>query len=93
MSFSSDVKSEIAKTEILSSCCLHAQVYGLVLFAHFSKYNLSITTENTDVFDLYCSYLKEYCKVNPVISGERHFEKDEHLLVLGKEEDVHKVTK
>lgn len=31
--------------------------------------------------------------VNPVISGERRFEKDEHLLVLGKEEDVHKVTK
>ncbi len=68
MSFSSDVKSELAKTEYLSSCCLHAQVYGLVLFAHFSKYNLSITTENTDVFNLYLSYLKNYCKVNPVIS-------------------------
>ena len=68
MSFSSDVKSEIAKAEILSSCCLHAQVYGLVLFAHFSKYNLSITTENTDVFELYCNYLNDYCKVSPVIS-------------------------
>ncbi len=31
--------------------------------------------------------------VTPVISGERRFEKDEHLLVLGKEEDVRKVTK
>jgi len=31
--------------------------------------------------------------VNPVISGERRFEAGEHLLVLGKEEDVHKVTK
>lgn len=31
--------------------------------------------------------------VTPVISGERHFEKDEHLLVLGKEEDVRKITK
>ncbi len=31
--------------------------------------------------------------VNPIITGERRFEKDEHLLVLGKEEDVHKVTK
>ena len=68
MSFSSDVKSEISKTENISSCCLHAQVYGLVLFAHFSKYNFSITTENTDVFDLYLSYLKDYCEVNPVIS-------------------------
>jgi trk system potassium uptake protein TrkA len=36
---------------------------------------------------------KKNGEVNPVISGERRFEKDEHLLVLGKEEDVHKVTK
>lgn len=68
MSFSSDVKSEISKTENLSSCCLHAQVYGLVLFAHFSKYNFSITTENTDVFELYLSYLRNYCGVEPTIS-------------------------
>ncbi len=68
MSFSSDVKSEISKTENLSSCCLHAQVYGLVLFAHFSKYNLSITTENNDVFNLYLSYLRNYCGVEPTIS-------------------------
>lgn len=68
MSFSSDVKSEIAKTENLSPCCLHAQVYGLVLFAHFSKYNFSITTENSDVFELYLSYLKDYCGVMPVIN-------------------------
>lgn len=68
MSFSSDVKSEISKTENLSSCCFHAQVYGLVLFAHFSKYNFSITTENNDVFSLYLSYLKDYCGVEPVIS-------------------------
>ncbi len=68
MSFSSDVKSEISKAENLSPCCLHAQVYGLVLFAHFSKYNFSITTENPDVFELYNSYLRDYCGVEPVIS-------------------------
>ena len=68
MSFSSDVKSEISKSEILSSCCFHAQVYGLVLFAHFSKYNLSITTENPDVFALYNSYLRDYCKVEPIFN-------------------------
>ena len=68
MSFSSDVKSEISRTENISSCCLHAQVYGLVLFAHFSKYNLSITTENSDVFDLYLSSLRSYCGVEPTIS-------------------------
>ncbi|MBE6770995.1 MAG: DNA-binding protein WhiA [Ruminococcaceae bacterium] len=68
MSFSSDVKSEISKIENLSSCCFHAQVYGLVLFAHFSKYNFSITTENNDVFELYLSYLRDYCDSEPVIS-------------------------
>ncbi len=68
MSFSSDVKSEISKIENLSSCCFHAQVYGLVLFAHFSKYNFSITTENNDVFELYLSYLRDYCGVMPTIS-------------------------
>lgn len=68
MSFSSDVKSEISKIENISSCCYHAQVYGLVLFAHFSKYNLSITSENADVFELYLSYIRNYCKVEPTIS-------------------------
>lgn len=68
MSFSSDVKSDISKLENLSPCCQHAQVYGLVLFAHFSKYNFSITTENQDVFSLYLSYLKDYCGVEPTIS-------------------------
>ena len=68
MSFSSEVKTEITKIENISSCCFHAQVYGLVLFAHFSKYNLSITSENSDVFDLYLTYLKDYCGVKPTIS-------------------------
>ncbi len=45
------------------------------------KYNLAVlATKKND-------------EVTPVISGERRFEKDEHLLVLGKEEDVRKVTK
>lgn len=68
MSFSADVKSELTKIENISSCCYHAQVYGLVLFAHFSKYNLSITSENHDVFELYLSYLKNYCGAEPIIS-------------------------
>ena len=36
---------------------------------------------------------KKNGEVKPVITGERRFEKDEHLLVLGKENDVHKLTK
>ncbi|MBE6770639.1 MAG: TrkA family potassium uptake protein [Ruminococcaceae bacterium] len=36
---------------------------------------------------------KKNGEVKPVVSGDRRFERDEHLLVLGKEEDVRKVTK
>ena len=36
---------------------------------------------------------KKNGEVKPVITGERRFEKDEHLLVLGKEEDVCKSFK
>ena len=45
------------------------------------KYNLAVLATKKDG------------EVKPVISGDRRFEKGEHLLVLGKEEDVHKVTK
>ena len=69
MSFSSEIKSALSKTENLPPCCYHAQVYGLVLFAHFSKYNLSITTENSDVFELYNSNIRDYCGVETVTSA------------------------
>lgn len=36
---------------------------------------------------------KKNGNVQPVITGERRFERGEHLLVLGKREDVRKVTK
>ena len=36
---------------------------------------------------------KKNDEVKPVITGERRFEKDEHLLVLGKEDDVRRLTK
>lgn len=36
---------------------------------------------------------KKNGEVKPVITGERRFEKDEHLLVLGREDDVRKLTK
>ena len=45
------------------------------------KYNLAVLAT------------KKGSKINPVITGDRVFEKDEHLLVLGTYEDVKKVTK
>ena len=66
MSFSSSVKKELASYEVLSSCCTHAQAYGLVLFAHFSSFDISISTENEDVSSLYVSTLSSVCGVTPV---------------------------
>lgn len=45
------------------------------------KYNLAVLAT------------KKGSKINPVITADRVFEKDEHLLVLGTYEDVKKVTK
>ncbi len=45
------------------------------------KYNLSVLAVKTGN------------KLNPVISGDRCFAAGEHLLVLGKEEDVRRITK
>lgn len=68
MSFSSLVKKELASVEVLSSCCLHAQVYGLVLFAHFSPHDISITAESADTCRLYSEGLQELCGVTPSLS-------------------------
>lgn len=45
------------------------------------RYNLSVLAVKTGD------------RLNPVISGDRKFADGEHLLVLGKEEDVRKITK
>ena len=60
MSFSSDIKNELANTDGISQCCYHAQVYGLVLFAHFKASDFSIKTENADVYNLYCDSITNY---------------------------------
>lgn len=71
MSFSSSVKNELGSIEILSSCCLHAQVYGLVLFAHFSPADISITTENSDTARVFSEGLTELCGTQPeLLSSE-----------------------
>ena len=75
MSFSSSVKKELASYEVLSSCCTHAQAYGLVLFAHFSSFDVSITTENEDVSSLYVSTLSSVCKVDPVCDSQNEQKK------------------
>ncbi len=65
MSFSSTIKNELSRIDDIPQCCYHAQVYGLVLFAHFSPNNFSIKTENRDVFNLYSDCVTNYlgCKL------------------------------
>ena len=73
MSFSAEIKKELCSLTNIPECCHHAQVYGLVLFAHFNSYNLSITTENKDVFDLYIKSMNEYvgCDLTVNTQGKR----------------------
>ncbi len=68
MSFSSDVKQELAAIEVLSTCCSKAQVYGLVLFAHFSPSEISLSTENKTVLALYTEAIKDICGAEPEIN-------------------------
>ncbi len=64
MSFSSSVKKELSSIDLIPDCCLHAQAYGLVLFAHFSAFDISVTTENEDTAAMYARSLAEECGVN-----------------------------
>ena len=64
MSFCSDIKDKISNADELSPCCVHAFYYGLISFAHFSKFNLSITTEHRNLYDFYRNILKEYIGVD-----------------------------
>ena len=75
MSFSSEIKNELAQIDGFAQCCFHAQVYGLVLFAHFSQNCLSIKTENKTVFDLYCDYMENYlgCPLPEIKTGSKSF--------------------
>ena len=66
MTFSSSVKKELNNIQVLSACCAHAQAYGLVLYSHFSTFDISITTENEDVAADYVKSLKTVCGVIPV---------------------------
>ena len=75
------IQSEF-KNRRLRSACTETDLSKTVKELNFRvKYNLAVLATKKDG------------EVKPVISGDRRFEKGEHLLVLGKEEDVHKVTK
>ena len=50
MSFSSDVKQELAQVPVLSDCCAQARAYGMLLFGRmFSVSEISFATENENI--------------------------------------------
>ncbi len=64
MSFSQDVKSELALLTDLSDCCMKAEAYGMLLFGkYYSQSRIGFFTENKNVADAYVTFCKEYCKV------------------------------
>ena len=68
MSFSSEVKKELTAIEN-SPCCIIAQSYGLLLFGRaFSKHEISILTENSDVAAAYAKAVSILSGISPDIS-------------------------
>lgn len=65
MSFSHDVKSEIGKIEIRSSCCLMARLLAVLCFSgvYGGKNSIKLSTENANVARFFCVCLKSFFTV------------------------------
>lgn len=64
MSFSSEVKKEMAAAQPDKPCCRAAQLYGMLEMGHaFSPAAISLQTENPTVAQGYASLLHEVCAV------------------------------
>ena len=59
MSFSLNVKEEIAKSPNAGDCCVHAMAYGMLLFAReFGSSGISIMTDHQCVAEKYAELIK-----------------------------------
>ena len=69
MSFSSQVKDELIKTEYEEVCCKKALLYGMCIFGKsFSENGISLQTENGNIAALYASLLKELFNINAQVT-------------------------
>ncbi len=69
MSFSSQVKNELVKTEYTSACCKKSLLYGMTLFAKvFSFKEVVFQTESENLALLYRKLLKELCNIETKIT-------------------------
>ncbi len=66
MSFSQDVKSELALLTDLSDCCMRAEAYGMLLFGkYYSQNRIGLLTENKNVANAYSHFCKTCTEVKP----------------------------
>jgi len=73
VSFSSEVKDELASNQMMSQCCLRAQAYGLVLFGRsFSHRSISFTSEHLPSVMLYSENLKVLTGTLPQVETGIH---------------------
>lgn len=69
MSFSSDVKAELAAIEDMPDCCRHAMAYGMFLFGRaFNSRSISILTEHQCVAEKYAQMLEYSASVKADIN-------------------------
>ncbi len=65
MSFSSEIKTELAKLSNERPCCDAAQIYGMLEYGHqFSQQDVSLQTENAQVAACYAVLIQQICGVN-----------------------------
>lgn len=65
MSFSSQVKNELVKTEYEKNCCKKSLLYGMALFSKSFSYKcISFQTENESTVMLFKALLKELCNID-----------------------------
>ena len=88
MSFSTQVKNELVKTEYERSCCKRALLYGLSLFGKsFSESSVSLQTENEPTARLFQSLLKEIFNMDARVDVSprgRNFTASVYSEVLGR---------
>ena len=95
MSFSTEVKNELARTEIEKKCCQLAElagflrVSGSLRLAGAGKFKIVVTTEIPAVARHYKRLIKEYFKVDAKLEigeGSGFNKQRSYLLTIGPEE-------
>lgn len=67
MSFSTEVKNELAQT-ISSACCYKAEAFGMLIFGRaFSLTEISLMTELGSIAERYCACIRDLTGVTPTV--------------------------